>query len=118
MDGSTSLVPVVANAVVAVSSNITGFVTKTRAKGVVERGQLEYLRDQTAKVLADVRACHLGDLVATNLEQLARTQYQINNLEREGRLVGNSLIMAMDQLSVLNNLLQSNLRNFINRDLR
>lgn len=115
---TTSLVPVVANAAVAISGNITSLITKSRASGVIQRGQLELLKAQTAKVLADARAYHAGEIVTTNLEQLARTQNQIDNLEREGRLHGSSLSMAMDQLSDLNDILRRNLKRYENRDVR
>lgn len=57
---NNSLVPVVANAVVAVSGNITNLVTKTKASGVIQRAQLEMLKEQTAKVLADAKAYNAG----------------------------------------------------------
>lgn len=118
MPDTTSLVPVVANAAVAVSGNITSLITKARASGVIQRAQLEMLKDETAKVLTDARAYHAGDIVTTNLEQIARAQEHIDNLERQGRLHGNSLNMAMDQLGDLNDMLRRNLRRFENRGLR
>lgn len=112
-----SLVPVV-DAAIAVSGNITSLVTRARANGVVRHAQLEMLRAQTEKVLADAKAYHAGDLVTANLEQIARTQEHIDNLQRQGRLHGASLEMAMDQLADLNDMLRRNLRNFENRELR
>jgi len=112
METSTSLVPVIANAAVAVSANISNLVTKAKASGVIQRGQLELLKEQTAKVLADARAYNAGDIVITNLEQLARTQHQIDSWEKAGRLHGSSLSMAMDQLTDLNDILRRNLRRY------
>lgn len=118
MSDYNSLVPVVANAAVAVSGNITSFITKTKASGVIQRAQLEMLREQTEKVLADSRAYHSSDIVITNLDQIARTQEHIDCLERQGRLHGMALTMAMDQLWELNDMLRRNLRRFENRTLR
>lgn len=113
-----SLVPVIADAAVAVSGNITSLVTKAKASGVIQRAQLEMLKAQTTKVLRDARAYHAGDIVTTNLEQIAKTQEYIDNLERQGRLHGMSLKMAMDQLGDLNDVLRRNLRNFEKREMR
>lgn len=118
MEDIKSLVPVVANAAVAVSGNITSLITRSKASGVIQRAQLEMLKDQTAKVLADARAYLSCDLITTNLEQIARTQEHIDNLARQGRLHGISLTMAMEQLGDLNEMLRRNLRKFENRDLR
>ena len=112
------LVPVVANAAVQVTGNITSLVTRSKANGVMQRAQLEMLKEQTAKVLADARAYHAGDIIITNLEQIARTQEYIDNLEKQGRLHGTALTMAMDQLSDLNNMLRFNLRRYQNGELR
>lgn len=117
MEDFKSLVPVVANAAITVSGNISNIITKTKANGVIQRAQLEMLKDQTAKVLTDARVYYSGDLVTTNLEQIARVQEHIDNLERQGRLHGISLTMAMDQLGDLNNMLRRNLRKFENREL-
>lgn len=113
-----SLVPAVANAAIAVSGNITSLITKTRASGVIQHAQLEMLKDQTAKVLAEARTYHSCDIIATNLEQIAKTQELIDSLERQGKLHGASLKMAMDQLCDLNDMLRRNLRRFENRELR
>lgn len=113
-----SLIPVVTNAVVTVSGNITNFITKTRASGFIQRAQLDMLKDQTEKVLAEARANHIGDIVTTHLEQLARAQERIDSLERQGRLHDATLAMAMDQLGDLNDILRRNLRNFESRELR
>lgn len=118
MADCNSLAPVLANAAVAVSGNITSLITKAKASGVIQHAQLEMLKEQTAKVLADARAYHSGDIVTTNLEQIARTQEYIDSLERQGRLHGISLTMAMDQLGDLNDMLRRNLRRFENRELR
>lgn len=118
MTDLNSLVPVVANAAVAVTGNITNLIVKTKASGVIQRTQLEMLKIQTAKVLADARAYHASDIVITNLEQIARTQERIDNLEKQGLLYGQSLAMAMDQLCDLNNILRRNLRDFENGEWR
>lgn len=107
-----SLVPMVKEAAVVVSGTITSLITRTRASGVVQRTQLELLKNQTAKVLADARAYHAGELVTTNLEQLAKTQDYIDSLEKRGQLHGRSLDYAMQQLDELNNMLRHNLRNY------
>lgn len=113
-----SLVPIVEKAAVAVTENITGLITKSKASGVIQRTQLEMLKAQTTKVLTDARAYYSGDIITTNLEQIARTQEYIDTLERQGRLHGISLTMAMDQLADLNDMLRRNLREFENRWLR
>lgn len=113
-----SLVPVVADAAVAVSGNITSLITKAKASGTIHRAQLEMLKAQTTKVLTDARAYHISDIVTTNLEQIAKTQEYIDSLERQGRLHGTSLAMAMDQLGDLNDILRRNLRNFEKKELR
>lgn len=118
MSNNDSWLPVVANAVVEVSGNITNLITKTKASGVIQRAQLEMIKEKTAKVLADARAYHAGEIITTNLEQVARTQEYIDNLVRQGRLHGASLVMAMDQLNDLNNMLRRNLRKYENRELR
>lgn len=118
MSENNSLVPVVANALVEVSGNITNFVTKAKASGVIRRAQLEILRKQTTKVVVEIRTYNLGDIIMTNLDQIARTQEHIDNLERQGRLHGASLTMAMDQLTDLNNILRRNLRKYENGELR
>ena len=118
MVNSNSLVPVVANAAVEVSGTITSLIAKAKTNGVIQRAKLEMLKDQTMKVLADARAYHVSDIVTVNLEQLAKTQEHIDYLERQGRLHGASLIMAMDQLGELNNILRRNLQKFENRELR
>ena len=105
MADNNSLIPVVTNAVVTVSGNITNFITKARASGFIQRAQLD-------------RANHVGDIVTTHLEQLARAQERIDSLERQGRLHDSTLAMAMDQLGDLNDILRRNLRNFENRGLR
>lgn len=117
MSDNNSLMPVVANAVVEVSGSITNFLTKTKASGIIQRAQLEMLREQTTKVLADARTYNAGDIIIVNLEQLARTQDHIDSLERQGRLHGASLKMAMNQLDDLNNMLRRNLRRYENREL-
>lgn len=117
MTDYNSLVPVVANAAVAVSGNITNFITRTKASGVVQKAQLEMLKAQTAKVLADAKANHAFDLVTTNLEQIAKTQEYIDSLERKGTLHGTALTLALEQLCDLNAMLRRNLRRFENREL-
>ncbi len=118
MTDYNSLVPVVANAAVAVSGNISSLITKTKASGVIHRTQLEMLKDQTDKVLAEAKAYHSCDIAITNLEQLAKAQERIDILERQGLLHGKSLDMAMDQLGDLNDVLRCNIRRFENRELR
>jgi len=118
MEDYKSLVPLVADAAVAVSGNITSLITKAKASGIIHRAQLEMLKAQTTKVLTDARAYHVSDIVTTNLEQIAKTQEYIDNLERQGRLHGVSLAMAMDQLGDLNDILRRNLWNFEKRELR
>ena len=118
MANFNSLVPVVADAAVQVSRNITSLLVKSRANGVIQRAQFEMLMDQTAKVLAEARAYYAGDLVTINLEQIARTQEYIDSQEKLGRLHGISLNMAMDELGDLNDTLRRNLRDFENRWLR
>lgn len=113
-----SLVPVIAKTAVAVSGSISSLITRTKAAGVIQRAQLEMLIYQTDKVLTDARAYLAGEIVTTNLEQLAKTQAHIDNLARQGRLHGKSLDMAMDQLGDLNDTLRRNLRDFENRKLR
>lgn len=117
MADMNSLVPIV-DAAIAVSGNITNLITRAKASGVVQRAQLQLLRAQTGKVLADSRAYHAGELVIANLEQLARTQEYIDNLQRQGRLHGAALEMAMEQLEDLNDMLRRNLRYFENREMR
>lgn len=115
MEPTTSLTPAVITAATIVSGNITNLITRVRANGVIERGKLEFLKDQTAKLLATARAYHAWDIVTINLEQISKTQNQIDNLQKEGRLHGASLSMAMEQLYDLNEMLRRNLRNFENR---
>jgi len=115
MEPTTSLTPAVITAATVVSGNITNLITKVRANGVVERGKLEFLKDQTAKVLAAARAYHAWDIVTINLEQISKTQNQIDNLQKEGRLHGTSLNMAMEQLYDLNEMLRRNLRTLESR---
>lgn len=117
MTDLNSLVPIVADAAVAVTGNITNLIVKAKASGVVQRTQLEMLKNQTAKVLADARAYHSSDIVITNLEQIAKTQEYIDYLRGQGRLHGASLTMAMDQLGDLNNILRRNLKDFENGKL-
>lgn len=105
-----SLVPVVTSSVIAMSENITGFIEKARASGVIQHAQIEMLKAQTEKVLAEARAYHYFEVISTNLEQIAKTQEMIDNLERQGRLHGISLKMAIDQLYDLNYMLRCNLR--------
>lgn len=118
MSDMNALVPAVANAVVAVSGNITNLITKAKAYGVIQHAQFEMLRTQTAKVLADARAYHSAEIITTNLEQIARTQELIDSLEKQGKLHGRSLAMAMEQLGDLNDILRRNLRRFENREWR
>ena len=113
-----SLVPVVADAMLTVSGKIASFVAKTKASGVMQRTQLEMIKGATAKLLADARAYHVADIAITNLEQLARTQEHIDNLERQGRLHGASLTMAMDHLCDLNDMLRRILRKYEDGDWR
>lgn len=112
-----SLVPVVADAAVAITGNITNFITKTKAAGTIHRAQFEMLKNQTEKVLADARAYNTFSIVTTNLEQIARTQEYIDTLTKQGRLHGKSLDMAMDQLFDLNDILRRNLKNFENGEM-
>lgn len=115
---SLSLVPVVANAAIAVSEDITNFITKARASGIIQRSQLELLKAQTEKVLTEARSSHICDVISTNLEQIAKTQELIDKLEKQGRLHGISLKMAMDQLYDLNDMLRHNLRKLKFREWR
>lgn len=117
MTDYNSIVPAVANAAITVSGNITNLITKTRASGVIQKAQLEMLKDQTAKVLTEARVYHTFEIIATNLEQIARTQEYIDTLQKQGRLHGKSLTMAIDQLGDLNDILRRNLRRFENKDL-
>lgn len=117
MDEFTSMVPVVANAAVAVSENITGIITRAKATGIIRDTQIEMLKDQTAKVLIEARTHLAGELVTINLEQLAKTQEYIDFLKSKGQLHGKSFDMAIDQLEDLNNILRRNLRDFENREL-
>lgn len=117
MTDLNSLVPVVANAAVAVSENMTNLIVKAKASGIVHRTQLKMLKAQTEKVLADARAYHSADIVILNLEQIARTQERIDCLEKQGLLHGKSLAMAMDQLYDLNEVLRRILHNFENGEL-
>ena len=114
MPDYNSLVPMVANAAVAVSGNIASLVLNARASGVVQRTQLKMLKAQTAKVLTEARAYLAGDIVVTNLEQIGKTQEYIDTLVQQGKLHDASLDMAMEQLSVLNRLLRENLERFKN----
>lgn len=114
MSDLNSLVPIVTEAIVKVSGDITNFVTNARANGIVHRGQLTMLKSQTEKVLAEAIAYHAGELVATNLEQIAKTQERIDNLVKQGKLHDITLIMAMQQLEDLNFILRYNLRNYLN----
>lgn len=118
MEDNNSLVPAVTNAAVVVSGNIANLIVRTRASGIIQRTQLELLKDQTAKVIAEARACQASELVAVNLEQIARAQERIDNLEKQGRLHGAALTMAMDMLNDLNDMLRRNLRKFENREWR
>lgn len=113
-----SLIPVVTNAVIAVSGNITNFITKAKANGFIQRTQLDMLKDQTEKILAEARANHIFDIVSTVIEQLAKVQEHIDRLEKQGRLHDSTLTMALDYLEELNNMLRHNLREFENRVLR
>ena len=117
MTDYNSIVPVVANAAITVSGNITDLIVKARAGGVIHRAQIEMLKDQTAKVIADARSHHTADIIMTNLDQIAKTQEHIDYLAKIGRLHGISLNMAMDQLSDLNDTLRRNLRRYENREL-
>lgn len=110
MTDYNSLVPAVANVAVVLSGNISSLVTRAKATGIVQRAQLQMLKGQTEKVIADARAHHIAEVVIENLEQLAKTQELIDNLEKQGRLHGKSLNMAMDQLEDLNNMLRRSLR--------
>lgn len=112
MADNASLVPVIANAAVAVSENITSLVTKSKARGVIQHAQLENLRQQTKKVLADARANHVDDIIQTNLDIIARTQEHIDTLEKQGKLHGVSLEVALDQLNDLNDALRKNLDDY------
>lgn len=117
MTDLNSLVPVVANAAVAVSENMTNLIVKSKANGIVHRTQLKMLKEQTEKVLADARAYHSADIVILNLEQIARAQERIDYLAKQGVLHGESLVMAMNQLCDLNEVLRRILRDFENGKL-
>lgn len=114
MENMKSLVPVITDAVVtsvvSIPENITGLITMARMNGIVRRGQLEMVREQTRKALADAKAYNYGSLVITNLEQLSKTQDFIDRLVREGSLHGISLEFALQQLEDLNDMLRQNLR--------
>ncbi len=112
MANHNSLAPIVKEAAVVVSGTITSLITRTKASGVVQRTQLELLKTQTSKVLAEARAYHAGELVIANLEQIAKTQEHIDTLEKHGQLHGLSLDCAMEQLGVLNDMLRNNLRKY------
>jgi hypothetical protein len=118
MKSTFSLVPIVADAAIAVSSSITDLVTKAKASGVIRQAQLESLMAQTAKVLADARIYHAAELVTTNIEQLGRAQGRIDELRKQGLLHGSSLEMSMEQLCDLNDILRQNLRQYANSSLR
>ena len=118
MSDTTSLVPVIANAAVAVSNNITNLITKSKASGVIQRAQLTNIIQQTEKVLADARANNIDDIIQTNLDIIARTQDHIDNLEKQGKLHGVSLNMALDHLGDLNDTLRRNLRKYENSAFR
>ncbi len=109
-----SLVPMVKEAAVVVSGTITSLITRTKASGVVQRTQLELLKDQTAKVLAEARVYHAGEIVIASLEQIAKAQEHIDALEKRGQLHGQSLNCAMGQLEDLNNVLRYILRKYEN----
>lgn len=112
MSDYNSLVPMVADAAIVVSGTITNFITKTKAGGVVQHAQLELLKAQTRKVLTEAKIRHAGELVTVTLEELAKTQDQIDSLEKRGLLHGATLVYAMEQLEALNNLLQCNLQKY------
>lgn len=118
MPDSSSLVPIIANAAVSVSNNITNLITKSKASGVIQRAQLTNLIQQTEKVLADAVAIHVDDIIQTNLDIIARTQEHIDNLEKQGKLHGVSLNMALDHLGDLNDTLRRNLKRFENNSFR
>ncbi len=113
MSEFNSLVPIVAEAAVKVSGSITNLITNAKANGIVRRSQLVMLKLQTEKVLADARIHHASELITTNLEQIAKTQEQIDNLEKQGKLHGKSLEMAMQHLEDLNLILRYNLRQYL-----
>lgn len=114
MNEFNSLVPVVTDAIFAVSENLTGIITETKATGTIQRTKLNMLKNQTKKILADAKAHLVGELVITSLEQLAKTQEYIDFLASKGQLHGLSLDMAMDQMTDLNKMLRRNLQDFIN----
>ena len=118
MEDFNSLVPTMTNAAVVFSGNIANLIVRTRASGIIQRTQLELLKDQTAKVIAEARACQAGEFVTTNLEQIARAQEHIDNLKNQGRLHGSTLTMVLDTLADLNSILQRNLRQFEGRERR
>ncbi len=108
-----SLVPVVAETAVAVSGNITNLVTQAKASGIVRQTQLDMLKSQTKKVLADAKTYHTGEIIISNLEQIAKTQELIDRLHKSGSLHGRSLEIAMEQLNELNNALRQILRDYL-----
>jgi len=115
MSDLNSLVPTVANvanAAVVLSGDISGLITRAKATGMLHHAQLEMLKGQTSKVIIDAKAHHIGELVIENLEQLAKTQEHIDNLEKQGRLHGRTMNMAMTQLEDLNDMLRRNLHNY------
>lgn len=111
MSDVNSLIPTV-NTAIALTSSISTMVTKCKANGIITRTQIEMLRAQTSKVLADAAICHLSEITAENINQLASTQEMIDRLSKEGSLHGASLTMAMDQLSLLNDQLRQNLLDY------
>lgn len=117
MSDYDSLVPIVANAAIAVSGNITNLIMRAKASGIVQRAQLEMLKSQTAKVLSDAKAYHAAEIVIGNLDQIAKTQEHIDYLEKQGKLHGEALNMAMEHLSDLNDILRRNLRRYENGEL-
>ncbi len=117
-DSMNTVLPVVVQtAISVVSKGIGDLVMNARANGVVKRAQFEMLKDQTTKAIALARANNAGDIARSNLEQLMETQRYIDNLEKEGRLHGISLSMAMDQLADLNDTLRKILEDYRNRSV-
>ena len=102
---------VISNAV-TLSNNITAVVARIKSKRIYARAELVFLRDQTQKLLMEARSRHEGEIVRTNLEEIAKTVDLINVLESQGRLTGRASDMATQHLEDLNAKLRKNLDDF------
>lgn len=114
---ANELIPVVNNAL-DLTGKVTSLITRSRETKVIDKAKLEWLKDQTNKILVEARTYHAKEIVCANIEQLAKTQETIDMYENQGKLHGRALDMAMEQLEDLNNILRDNLRDYKNRELR